>query len=92
MGDASFPNSGIIYPDDGPKRSERSRDYRGELDVICPCCETRTSYWLSGWRKEGRKGRFLSLSLTKKEPRGQRQSSNGQQPASAPATDEDVPF
>jgi hypothetical protein len=61
-----FPNSGILFANDR-KDGERDRDYRGTADISCPHCEGRFQVWLSGWIKNGRKGKFLSLSFKAKE-------------------------
>jgi hypothetical protein len=53
-------NSGIVFRD-GAKKDQRDRDYRGE------CTVGGKEYWISAWIKEGRKGKFLSLSFKPKE-------------------------
>jgi hypothetical protein len=55
-----YDNSGILFRCD-TKDSERSRDYRGELTI------GGREYWLSGWVKEGKKGKFLGLSVKPKD-------------------------
>ncbi len=67
-GSGDYPNSGLIFRD-GAKRAgdDRSRDYRGEADITCPHCSRRFTVWLSGWIKQGRKGKFLGLKFTAKE-------------------------
>ena len=54
------PNSGILFRDDS-KKDQRDRDYRGD------CTVGGREYWISAWIKEGRKGKFLSLSFKPKE-------------------------
>jgi hypothetical protein len=56
-----YDNSGILFRCDGEKDNERSRDYRGELII------GGREYWLSGWIKEGRKGKFLGLAVKPKD-------------------------
>ena len=56
-----YDNSGILFRCDGEKDNEKSRDYRGELTI------GGREYWLSGWIKEGRKGKFLDLAVKPKD-------------------------
>ena len=63
-----YPNSGILFRADN-KQSSRDRDYRGQADITCPHCGNRFAFWLSGWIKNGRLGKFLSLAIKPKEPR-----------------------
>ena len=62
-----YPNSGIIFRNDNKERA-KDRDYRGTADVTCPHCSGRSHFWLSGWIKDGRNGKFLSLSFKAKDP------------------------
>jgi hypothetical protein len=55
-----YDNSGILFRCDN-KDSERDRDYRGELTI------GGVEYWLSGWIKEGKKGKFLGLAVKPKD-------------------------
>lgn len=43
------------------KKSENSPDYGGSILI------DGTEYWLSGWLKEGQRGKWLSLSARPKE-------------------------
>jgi hypothetical protein len=61
-----YPNSGILFREQ--KREPHDRDYKGSADVTCGCGR-RSQLWLSAWIKEGRKGKFLSLSFKPKEAR-----------------------
>jgi len=49
-------NSGALFINDR-KTTERHPDWNGKLNI------NGTDYWLSGWKKQGQKGPFLSLSL-----------------------------
>src|SRR5262245_31919676 len=53
------PNRGSLFRNDEKTRDE-DRDYSGSINI-----EGR-EYWLSGWVKEGKKGKFLSLSIKPK--------------------------
>jgi hypothetical protein len=59
-----YPNSGILFRVDR-KDGPRDRDYRGSCDITCSCGK-RTQLWLSGWVKEGRRGKFIGLAFKAK--------------------------
>lgn len=52
-------NKGVLFRvDDGDKRSDKSPDLKGTLDV------NGQQFWLNGWRKVSRNNvHYLSLSL-----------------------------
>jgi hypothetical protein len=81
-GDKDYPNSGIMFRDDR-KRIDRDRDYKGSADITCPDCGNRFQMWLSGWIKNGRRGKFLSLAFKPMEARPEPDLEN------APPDDED---
>jgi hypothetical protein len=62
MSDYDNRNRGVLFRvDDDDKKSDRSPDLRGSLDV------EGTEYWLSGWRKVSKNGvNYLSLSIQAK--------------------------
>jgi len=68
-------NRGVLFKNDR-KESDRHPEYKGSINV------NGEEFWLSSWVKEGKTGKFMSLSVTPKNDR----------PAAAPAKQEDVPF
>jgi hypothetical protein len=56
-------NRGAIFKNDR-KESERHPDYKGNINV------GGQEFWLSAWIKDGRSGKFMSLSVQPKEQRG----------------------
>jgi hypothetical protein len=58
--DRKFDNSGILFRNKD-KDGERDRDYKGEAMVA------GVGYWVSGWIKEGKKGKFLTFSFKAKD-------------------------
>jgi hypothetical protein len=53
-------NSGNLFRNED-KSWETDRDYRGELNV------GGQLYWLSAWVKQGKAGKFLSISIKTKD-------------------------
>jgi hypothetical protein len=70
-------NRGVLFKNDR-KESDRHPEYKGSINV------NGEEFWLSSWVKEGKTGKFMSLSVTPKNDR----------PTAAPvsAKQEDVPF
>jgi len=72
-------NRGVLFKNDR-KESDRHPEYKGSINV------NGEEFWLSSWVKDGKNGKFMSLSVTPKNDR----------PAAAPsapaAKQEDVPF
>lgn len=56
-------NSGALFKNDR-RAKDAHPEYTGSINV------EGTEYWLSAWIKEGKKGKFMSLSLKPKD--GQR--------------------
>ena len=53
-------NTGNLFRNE--KTHDKSPDYRGEALV------NGVTYQIGAWIKEGKKGKFMSLAFTKKEP------------------------
>lgn len=53
------PNTGVLFT--AEKKSDKHPDYTGSLKL------SDGEYLLSAWFKDGKRGKFLSLSVKKKE-------------------------
>jgi hypothetical protein len=54
-------NRGVLFKNDR-KEKDSHPDYKGNIDV------DGEEFWISAWIKEGKKGKFMSLSVQPKEP------------------------
>ena len=95
-----YPNSGIIGGNDR-KEKDSHPDDKGHCELTCSCGKT-TEYWISGWRKDGQYGPFISLSFKDKEDSGKPKPDNfkaadSKNPFKGQTTkrndfDDDIPF
>jgi len=69
--------SGSLFKNDRKEQANHP-NYRGD------CLIGGQQYWVSGWIKDGARGKWMSLAFTAKEAKTSR--------APAPDFDEDVPF
>jgi hypothetical protein len=70
-------NSGILFTNDR-KENERHPDYKGNINI------DGKEFWLSGWKKTGARGPFISLAIKPKEGG----PSRVEKPAAKPADDD----
>jgi hypothetical protein len=61
-----YPNSGILFRNID-KKSDKHPTHRGDANLTCVHCGAVNAVWLSAWVKEGRKGKFFSLSYRSKQ-------------------------
>lgn len=76
-------NSGAMFVNDR-KEADNHPDRRGDALI------DGVEYWVSGWVKEGKKGKWLSLSFKRKDQRGATTRDEAQQ---GPVDlDSEIPF
>ena len=70
-------NSGVLFQNDR-KTNANSPDMNGTIMVA------GVMYWINGWKKQGSKGNFLSLSVQPKDGGQQQAPRQQQRPAQSP--------
>lgn len=75
-------NSGALFKNDR-KENPKHADYRGEINI------DGKMYWLNGWVKEGKKGKFFSLAV---KPQGERKDDKQSTTRRQDGDDRDIPF
>jgi hypothetical protein len=78
-----YDNSGILFRNEDKREGDsRDRDYKGEATI------NGVGYWMSGWIKDGKKGKFMTFSF---KPKDAPKAASAQASSAAPYNDE-VPF
>lgn len=84
MAEYDNTNRGVLFKNDR-KEKDTHADYQGSLNV------EGVEYWLNAWVKEGKNGKFFSVSIREKQAR-----TDTQKPAQGKAFDEgyddEIPF
>lgn len=76
-------NSGVLFSND--KREKESHpNYKGNIRV------DGKDYWISGWIKEGKNGKFMGLAVSPKEEQTSQPQSKPK--AKIEDMDSDIPF
>ena len=76
-------NSGVLFKSDR-KEKDSHPDYKGNIMV------DGKSYWISGWIKEGKNGKFMGLAVSPKEEQTSQPQSKPK--AKIEDMDSDIPF
>ena len=76
-------NSGVLFAND--KREKESHpNYKGNIRV------DGKDYWISGWIKEGKNGKFMGLAVSPKEEQASQPQAKPK--AKIEDMDDDIPF
>lgn len=73
-------NRGALFKNLKQRPGKKDAEYQGSLNV------DGVEYWISGWLKDGSKGKFFSLSVKPKESRG------NSPPPKSRQDDDEAPF
>lgn len=76
-------NKGSLFKNDR-REKETHADYRGDINI------EGEMYWIDAWVNEGTKGKFLGLSIRKKEGRSRSESPREESPQAD--FDDQIPF
>ena len=80
-GDYDNTNRGVLFKNDKTGGNPKWPDYRGNINV------GGAEFWLDAWIKDGKKGKFMSLSV---KPKEQKEAPKGRD--EPPPLDDDMPF
>lgn len=78
-------NSGALFKND-KQGIENRPDYRGDIVI------EGTAYYLSAWLKEGKSGKFMSLSATPKTAQAGKPAPSSKPAPTFDEMDSDLPF
>lgn len=78
-------NRGAIFKNDR-KEKDKHPDYKGSVNA------DGVEYWVSAWIKEGKKGKFFSLSLTQKQDQQTHKGFDSQGDIPQTIVDDEIPF
>lgn len=79
-------NRGALFKNDR-KESDKHPDYTGKLNV------GGVDYWISAWIKEGKSGKFMSLSVKEQDRKGDvERAKAAPQSRGRSDLDDDIPF
>lgn len=79
---SKYPNSGTLGKNDRRRDGKNDPNSSGKANITCPHCKEESSYWVSGWTKNGDNGPWISMSFRPKD----------EQATEKPAVQQDEPF
>lgn len=98
MADFDNTNRGVLFKNDRKEAGDRKPEYTGSLNV------DGVEFFLDAWLKDGKSGKFMSVSVKRKDKQPQGAAPAPRSPAAAPRQapaaggggfddmDDDIPF